>query len=212
MSKTKRYLLFLCGLFFVALGISCAVKSHLGTAPISSPPYILSSRFPLSLGSLVFTLNILFFVGQLVILKRKFPLFQWLQIPMTGIFGFFIDFTMLLLSHITPTTYLARLAFIAFGVCSMGFGIALEMIGNVVILPGEGIVKVIASQWSFDFGRTKTFFDTSLVLLAAGLSCLYFGEIRGVREGTLIFALATGTVARFFMAYLHRIPQIVKSS
>lgn len=202
MSITKRYLLFICGLFFVALGISCIIKSMLGTAPISSAPYILSLRYPVSLGVFTFIVNMVFLFVQIMILRRQFQYIQLLQIPMTGIFGCFIDLTMFLLSTVTPEVYISRFVIMLLGICSMALGIALEMIGNVVILPGEGIVNAIATHWHFDFGNTKTCFDTSIILFAGFLSWIYFGEIRGIREGTLISALLTGSIVRFLIKQL----------
>lgn len=207
MSILKRYLLFICGLFCVSLGISCIIKSMLGTAPISSAPYILSLRYPISLGGFTFIVNMAFLLGQIMILRRQFQCIQLLQIPMTGIFGCFIDFTMLLLSTVTPEFYISRVVVLLLGISSMAAGIALEIIGNVVVLPGEGIVNTIATHWQFDFGNTKTCFDISIVLLAGFLSWLYFGEIRGIREGTLISALITGSIARFFIKHLSYVGQ-----
>jgi len=202
MSTIKRYLLFICGLFFVALGISFIIKSLLGTAPISSAPYILSLRYSISLGGFTFFINMVFLLGQILILRRKFQAIQWLQIPMTLIFGGFIDFTTFLLGIVTPEIYFSRFVVMMLGICIMALGIALEMIGNVVMLPGEGIVNVIATHWHFDFGNTKTCFDTTIVLLAILLSWIFFGEIHGIREGTLISALLTGSIARFFIKQL----------
>jgi Predicted membrane protein len=202
MTLRKRWFIFICGLFCVAFGISCFVASKLGTATISSAPYVLSLRYPISLGGFTFIVNMAFLLAQIAILRRKFNPMQLLQIPMTGIFGCFIDFTLFLLSFVAPETYIGRFAMMLAGVGSMALGIALEIIGNVVVLPGEGIVNAIAAHWRFDFGKTKTGFDLSIVLLAACLSWGYFGEVHGIREGTLVAALITGSVARFFIKHL----------
>ncbi|CUH95836.1 putative membrane protein [Propionispora sp. 2/2-37] len=207
MSIIKRYLLFICGLFFVSLGISCIIKSMLGTAPISSAPYILSLRYPISLGGFTFIINMVFFLGQIMILRQQFQYIQMLQVPMTGIFGSFIDFTMFLLSTVAPEIYIGKIVVLLLGICSMALGIALEIIGNVVILPGEGIVKSIADHWNFEFGNTKTCFDTSIVFFAGLLSWIYFGEVRGIREGTLLSALITGSIVRFFLKHLSYVKQ-----
>ncbi|MBU2699423.1 putative membrane protein YczE [Sporomusaceae bacterium BoRhaA] len=207
MSTSKRCFLFICGLFFVALGISCAVISKLGTATISSTPYILSLRYHVSLGGVTFIVNMMFLLGQILILRRQFEYIQLLQIPMTGIFGFFIDFTMFLISIVTPDLYISKFIIMLVGIISIALGIALEIIGNIVMLPGEGIVNVIATHWHFNFGNTKTCFDISIVLIAAFLSWIYFGEVYGIREGTLISALITGSIARFFIKHLSYIGQ-----
>jgi len=202
MSISKRWTLFFCGLFSVAFGISCIVKSMLGTAPISSTPYIFSLRYPISLGGFTFIVNMLFLLMQILILRRQFQYIQLLQIPITGIFGCFIDLTTYLLSIVTPELYISKFIILLVGTSILALGVALEIIGNVVILPGEGIVTAIATHWHFEFGHTKTCFDTSIVLIAGILSWFYFGEVHGIREGTLISAFITGSITRFFINHL----------
>ena len=46
----KRYLIFTIGLFVSSLGVAIVTKADLGTSPISSIPYVLSLRYPLTLG------------------------------------------------------------------------------------------------------------------------------------------------------------------
>lgn len=202
MSIVKRYTLFIFGLFFVSLGISCAVKSMLGNAPISSAPYVLSLRYPLSLGGFTFFINMAFLLGQIAILGRKFKYVQLLQIPMTALFGCFIDFSMFLLSGVTPELYISKIITLLLGSTILALGVSLEIIGNVIVLPAEGIVNAIATRWRFSFGNTKTCFDISIVLVAGVLSWMYFGTFHGIREGTLVFAFFTGSIANFFISHL----------
>lgn len=44
----------------------------------------------------------------------------------------------------------------------------------------------------------KIGFDCTLMILACTLSLILFGEITGVREGTIMAALLVGVFARFF--------------
>lgn len=197
MSIFKRYLLFALGIFSMAFGISLVIKSLLGTSPISSIPYILSLKYPLSIGGFTFIVNMAFLLGQILLLRRQFQYIQLLQIPITIVFSFFIDMTMSLLNGLAPEFYSSRFLTVLLGTTFLAFGVSLQIIANVVTLAGEGLVNAIASCWQFDFGRTKTVFDTALVLIAGLLSWLYFGEFRGIREGTFISALLTGSIARF---------------
>lgn len=191
----------------MALGISCVIKSTLGTSPISSIPYVLSFCYPISLGGVTFIVNMLFLLGQIIILRRKFEYIQLLQIPMTAIFSMFIDLTMHILSGIVPEIYIGKIVTMFVGAVCVALGVALQIIGNVVTLAGEGIVNAIATHWQFDFGNTKTCFDTTLVIIACLISWIYFDEIRGVREGTLISALITGSITRFFIQRLSYIDE-----
>lgn len=203
MSIYKRYLLFTLGMFSMAFGISCVIKSMLGSSPISSIPYVLNLEYPLlSIGAFTFIVNMGFLLIQILLLRKNFQAIQLLQIPVTIIFSFFIDVSMHLLSFLTPELYSSRLITVLIGTSFLGLGVSLEMIGNVVKLAGEGIVHAIAIAFKLDFGNTKTGFDLSLVIIAGILSWIYFGEFRGIREGTLISAMITGTIARFFIRHL----------
>ena len=94
MEKLKRYLIFLLGLFVNSLGVSLITKANLGTSPISSIPYVLSLNFPFTLGNFTIFFSIFLIVLQLIILRKNFKLEHILQIPVSIIFGYFIDLTM----------------------------------------------------------------------------------------------------------------------
>ncbi|MCE5284543.1 MAG: DUF6198 family protein [Pelosinus sp.] len=202
MSLKKRYFLFICGLFFMSLGICLIIKSSLGTSPISSIPYILSLKYALTLGAFTFIVNMVFLLCQILILQRQFPYIQLLQIPMTILFSCFIDLTMFLLSSFNPDIYTFKIMTLLLGCLALALGVALQIIGNVVMLAGEGFMYSIVKKWRFGVGYTKTFFDISLVILAGALSQVYFNEIHGIREGTLISACIVGAFARFFIQHL----------
>ena len=99
---TKRYILFITGLFINAIGISLIIKAGLGSSPISSLPYTISLGFPITLGTLTFILNLFLIAGQIVLLKKDFKKIQWLQLPVSILFGFFIDLSMLILAWVMP--------------------------------------------------------------------------------------------------------------
>lgn len=202
MTVQKRYCLFICGIFFMAMGISLIIQSLLGTSPISSVPYILSFRYPISLGGFTFIVNVLFLVGQILILRRRFQYIQFLQIPMTVLFSFFIDVAMIAFAVLQPENYFFKLAILFIGCALLGLGVTLQVIGNVVMMSGEGIVNAIATQWKFNFAYTKIAFDVSLVLISIVLSFLFFDEIRGIREGTVISAFLVGSMVRFYLPRL----------
>lgn len=69
----RRYVLFLFGLFVNSLGIALTTRANLGTSPITSVPYVLSIRFPLSLGMFTLFFSLLLIAIQLIILGKRFP-------------------------------------------------------------------------------------------------------------------------------------------
>lgn len=196
MNKLKRYIIFLVGLFVNSLGVSLITKANLGTSPISSIPYVLSLNFPLTLGNFTIIFSILLIMLQLFILRKNFKLEHLLQIPISILFGYFIDLTMLLFSFVNPTAYIAKLIYLLIGCVILGFGVYMEVLADVVMLPGESFVRAIVLTWKTNFGTTKICFDVSMSVIAAILSFVFTGRLNGVREGTIIAALLVGFIAR----------------
>lgn len=207
MSKTeiaKRYILFVISLFFAALGVAFTKHGELGVSPISSVANVLSCRFSsLSLGTWLIIWNCFMIVGQVILLGKKFQLIQLLQIPLSFLFGWFTDLGMWIVSVIPVNTYPVRVAMVIIGIVILGFGISLSVIANVIMNSGEAFVKAISDTFHRDFGNVKIAFDVLCVLIALVLSLIFFDfTIVGTREGTIISALLTGVVVKFFRSKL----------
>ena len=196
MEKLKRYLIFLVGLFVNSLGVSLITKANLGTSPISSIPYVLSLNFPFTLGNFTIFFSIFLIVLQLIILRKNFKLEHILQIPVSIIFGYFIDLTMILFSWVNPEAYIMKIVYLLIGCLILGVGVYMEVLADVVMLPGESFVRAIVLTWKTNFGTTKICFDVSMSVIAAVLSFIFAGRLAGVREGTVIAALLVGFIAR----------------
>ena len=157
-----RYLFFTLGLLINSFGIAFITKSSLGTSQISSLPYVLSLRFPLSFGGFTFIMNTVFILIQIAIQRRNFPPVQLLQIAATVLF------------------------------------ISIEIAPDVITVPGEGLVRVLAQATGKDFGRVKLVFDVTLIVIASALSLLFFRRLQGVGIGTVVSALIVGPLVSLF--------------
>lgn len=202
MEKFKRYMIFVIGLFINSLGVSMITKADLGTSPISSIPYVLSLNLPFTLGEFTIIFSLLLIALQLLILRRNFKLEHILQIPVSIVFGYFIDLTMMLLTFVHPEEYLSSVMWLLIGCLILGFGVYTEVLANVAMLPGESFVRAVSSTWKFEFGITKVCFDVSLTVIAALTSIAFSGHLVGVREGTIIAALLVGFIARLFNRFI----------
>ncbi len=196
----KRYILFIISLFFAALGVAFTKHGELGVSPISSVANVMSCRFTsVSMGTWLIIWNCVLIVGQIVILRREFQLIQLLQVPLSFLFGWFTDLGMWMVSSIPVNTYPLRMAMVIAGIIILGFGISLAVIANVIMNAGEAFVKAISDKTGKEFGNIKILFDVSCVTLALILSLIFFDlKIVGAREGTIISALFTGVVVKFF--------------
>jgi uncharacterized membrane protein YczE len=147
-------------------------------------------------------INIVLIIAQILILRRHFEYIQLLQAPVTIMFSFLLDIVMPLAAHVPVSGYFSEIAVLLIGCCVLAFGVTLEVVANVIMLPGEGIVNAVATNWKLNFGYTKIANDTSLVLLAAAISYFGLGEIVGIREGTLISAFLVGYIVNFLMKHI----------
>lgn len=207
MEKLKRYIVFTIGLFIASFGVSMITKAELGTSPISSIPYVLSLKFPFSLGEFTILFSLFLIVLQLIILRKNFKLEHVLQIPVSIVFGYFIDFSMLILDFMDPRIYIMKVVYLLVGCVILGIGVYAEMLANVVMLPGESFVRAVVHTWKTDFGITKIVFDVSMSVTAGVMSFVLLGKLSGVREGTVVAALLVGFIARLISRRLAFLPQ-----
>lgn len=203
MDKAKRYLIFLMGLFFSSLGVSVVTKAALGTSPISSIPYVLSLNYPFTLGEFTVVFSVFLVALQLLILRRNFRAEHALQIPISFLFGWFIDLTMALLAFQMPQNYALEILLLLVGCAVLGFGVYLEVVADVAMLPGESFVRAVSTTWHTEFGVTKICFDVTMTVMAAAFSLVKTGQVAGVREGTVIAALLVGYIARVLRRRIH---------
>jgi uncharacterized membrane protein YczE len=200
----KRYGLFAVALLINSAGIALLTVSGLGTSQISSLPYALSFITPLSLGSATLAVNVVFVLAQVPLLGKEFGARGWLQLPVTAVFGVFIDVLMILARPFAPDAYALKLVFSVAGCLTLALGVSLEIVCAVTVLPGEGIVRAISRKTGAEFGRIKLIFDLALVASAIVLTLACLGWVAGVREGMVLAALCVGPITRLILPGLER--------
>lgn len=202
----KRYILFIISLFFAALGVAFAKHAELGVSPIASVANVLSCKFDvISLGTWLVIWNSILVLGQVLILRNDFQLTQLWQIPLSFLFGWFTDFGIWILSPIAVDSYYMQISMVLSGIVILAFGIALAVIANVIMNSGEALVKAISDKTHKPFGDVKVFFDVSCVISSILLSLIFFDfSIIGTREGTIMTALLTGIIVKFFVGILKK--------
>ena len=196
----KRYVLFMISLFFAALGVALTKHGELGVSPISSVANVMSCKFSsFSLGTWLIIWNCILIGGQMIILRKNFQVIQLLQIPLSFLFGWFTDLGMWMVSFIPANVYPVRIAMVVTGIVILGFGISLSVIANVIMNSGEAFVKAVSGMINKEFGNVKIAFDVFCVILSLVLSLIFFDfTIVGTREGTILSAVLTGIVVKFF--------------
>ena len=210
-----RYVWFVVGVLVNSFGIALITKAALGTSPISSVAYVLSLALPLTIGQFTFIMNMVFIALQPVLLRREYRPIQVLQIAVNVVFSGFLDVSMGMLSWLDPTTLPLQLTALLAGCVILGVGVAVEVAPDVLMVPGEGLVRaiyiVVSRRFgSARFGTIKNLFDISLMLIAVVLSLAFFGYLNGIGVGTVIAALLVGRIVNLANDHLPLIPHIKK--
>ena len=193
-----RYFFFALGIFINSFGVAFVTKSDLGTSQISSVPYVLSLAFPdYTFGMTTFIFNVLFIIIQIIILRRDFHPIQFLQVFANILFSFFIDVSMNWLAFFQSETFIAKFISLIIGCMILAIGICIEVAPNVIVVPGEGVVRALAlaiaiKKPKVKFGTIKIYFDVTLIIIACILSFIFFGELNGIGLGTIVSALIVG--------------------
>lgn len=191
--QIERLVWFSAGILINSFGIVLITKGALGTSQISSIPYVLSLQLPsISFGMFSFIMNMVYIVLQALLLRRQFKPIQLLQIVVNVVFSASIDVFMAMLSFYAPQQLFTRVLSAVAGCIVLAFGISVEVALDLIMVPGEGIVAAISKVSGRRFGSVKVMFDVTLILIAALLSWLFFGNIVGVGVGTLLSAVSVG--------------------
>lgn len=202
----KRYLLLIIGLFLSALGVAFTKHGELGVSPISSVANVLSCKFSFfTLGTWLIIWNCILIAGQILILRKNFRLIQLLQIPLSFLFGYFTDFGLWCVSALPADHYIQRLLLVFIGIVILALGVCVSVIANVIMNSGEAFVKAVSDTIHKEFGNVKIAFDLSCVVAAVLLSLFFFDfSVVGTREGTVLSAVFTGVVVKFFTKRLKK--------
>lgn len=205
----KRILAYCSGLFIMAMGVSFSGAADLGMSPVNSIPYVLSEIFTrLSMGTWIIIIFSLYIAIQFLILRREFQIWRILQLICTTLFGYFTDFTNWLTDQFLPDpalmtfapvgVYGVRLLYLFISMFLIALGILLYLTPDLISLPGEGIMQVIADKLRKPLPVVKMCFDCTVTIIALVISLAYFRQFHGIREGTVIAAFGVGKILSLY--------------
>ena len=201
----RRILVFAMGLLVISLSIGFITKASLGTPPISSIPYSLSLIFPsLTLGNFTIIYSLLLVLLQLVILgKEADKVSLCLQVIISFVFGYFIDFGLMILGDFSPEIYWERIACVLIGCFGLAFGVYLQIVADFTMVPGDGFAYALSVRIKRKPYRVvRVCSDVTMIVIAALIGMVAMGTPGGVREGTVICALLIGTIAGVYFSKL----------
>lgn len=198
--KRLRILVYVVGMFILALGLTLNTKANLGVSPIISVPYSISQITGLNFGDLTFVVYAMFVVVQITIHIRlknhKRIASDILQLPLSLIFTRLLNiFTV----HIPTSQNLGiRFIILTFAIICTGIGAAMSLSMQIVPNPGDGIVQALAERFDKSVGITKNLFDCLNLSITLCISLFIAHQIVGVGIGTVIAVVGVGRVIALF--------------
>ena len=191
----KRIIVYLLGLLTLAFGTTFTIKSELGVSPVSSLPNVLSEVTALSIG----WMSTLFFAGlvvlQIAILGKKFRWLNLIQLPFVFVFGYFLNFGVGLMYSLQFPTYFGQMGMLLIGIVLIALGIVLMICARIIVLPPEALCQALEQRFErIKFHKAKMVMDCTIVVASIAVSLIFMGELVGVREGTVISAIAIGKI------------------
>ena len=193
-----RYVLFLAGLFVVSLGVAFSTKAGLGTSPVASLPYSVSLVSSLmSFGSWLILFNIIQILVQIAVTKGRCNYFEIAVQTVTAfVYGYLTDFSCGLISDVSVAGYPAQLACMLLSCFILALGIWIQLKAGVAMLPCEAMNRAISKATGKRYENVKIFFDFFYITAAAAVCLVFLGELKGVREGSIITALSVGSIIK----------------
>lgn len=210
--KRLQILVYVVGMFILAIGLTLNTKANLGVSPIISVPYSISQITGLNFGDLTFVVYAIFVVVQIIIHIRlknhKRIVSDILQLPLSLIFTRLLN----IFSTYIPTAQNLGIRFIVLtlAIICTGVGAAMSLSMQLVPNPGDGIVQSLAEGFNKSVGLTKNLFDCFNLCITLCISIFIAHQIVGVGIGTLIAVLGVGRViALFHHVFEYKIEELI---
>lgn len=201
-------LLYAFGLLVIAFGVAFSVNSDLGVSPVNSLPYVISQITGTALSTCVILVFCAYIVIQVLLLEKEFHPIQLLQILFSTLFGYFVDFAGWIVGDFAIPTYVGQLTMLAISIGLIALGVLLYVEAGLVPMPMEGLAMAVAKKTGRPFATMKILVDCLSVGCAVAVSFIFLKDLVGVREGTVITAIAAGKVVGLLKVrlspWLHR--------
>jgi hypothetical protein len=191
---TAKVVIFLCGIFILALGAAALIEANLGVASWDVLHIGLAKRSVLSIGTWVQIIGI-FMVLLAAALERKQP--QIGSAVNILLIGFFLNW--ILASHMLPivNTLWKSILLLISGVCLMGLGSGMYVATALGAGPRDGLTLILANMT----GRSVRLVRTMLEITA-----LFCGWIAGgpISMGTFVAVFLVGPIMQASLYFWRR--------
>lgn len=199
----RRMMVYVCGLLFLSCGVVMNARTGLGVAPISTVPYVMYIIEGLSLGTASFVVYCVFVVAQLFLVRYP-DVKILLQIPVSLLFGVFIDVLDIWLFPFAATGLIDGLVMLVIAVLFTTLGVTLIVSARLVPVAPDGMVQTLSQVFHCEFGKVKYLFDGTCLCIALAYGLVRTGAVVGIGIGTVVAVLLSGGICTFWGRLLNR--------
>lgn len=202
-TMTKRLVLYVAGLFLLALGSTLSIIADIGVSPVTSLAYALALTTGLSVGIMTVVANVIYIIFQVIFLKEvKWKNFS-IQLMITFLFGSFMDVAMWLIKPLpdADAIWLIVLYFVL-SIILVAFALLFYFTASLPTMPYDSLTHVVANKWHVPFGKTKIIGDLINVIVALIICLVFIKSFGAIGIGTFIAAYAIGKMVGLLLKHL----------
>lgn len=162
-----------------------------GISAISSVPYAFSEVIPrLTLGTWTYLFQAALILG-LMILRRQFVLQYLFSFVVGFVFAQLLDLHELWID-VLPDALALRILYFIISYLIICFGIALSNRCGLPIIPTDLFPRELARITGVSYPKIKIGFDVICLLVTAGMTGIFLGQLKGLGIGTVLAAFTMG--------------------
>ena len=179
--KRASEVLWIYGLFFVALGVAICSKSNLGVSMIAAPAFIVNEAIvPIWSGSTVgvidYSIQGLLLILLCIVIRR----FNWrylLSFLAAVIYGYMLNFFLWLMGGISFDPVWLRWLMLLVGDVIVAFGVACFFRTYLPLEVYELVVTEVTRRFNLNINKFKWIYDISLLVISFLLAVLLFKDV-----------------------------------
>lgn len=195
----KKLSIFVPMVALTGLGIAIVLKASIGAGAYDAVAFALSEMFGIKVGTMTIVCNLTMLLLQGVVLGKKFKLKALLQVPMSFLVGFLINFFLYtVLGPLVISNYFMSLVMFLLGNILLSFAVAMIVVLDITTFPLEGFCLSVSETFKISFPKIRQGMDVFCIILVLVLTLL-FDLSWVVREGTFIGAAIFSPLLAFFM-------------
>lgn len=202
----KKYIIFI--ILIICNGCACALtmKAAIGIGAWDAMAQTLFILTTIKVGTMGIIFNCLCVLGELIILRNKFTIRHFLQVIVSFLFGFVVNFMFYNILVFDMSSYMVKIIMLILAYVGMAVFVGGIMVLNIATFALEGFCKELAQKINFEFSKIRQAVDVICIILSL-LICFVCDIPFIIREGTIIGMLIYAPVLQLAITYETKIFQ-----